>query len=206
MRVLSLGDSYTIGEGVAPEDRWPSQLARALRQRGIEVADPEIVAVTGWTTDELDAGIDAADPAGPYDLVTLLIGVNNQYRGYPLGAYRSEYRALLDRSVGFAGGDPSRVVAVSFPDWSVTPFAGRPPSEDAPAPHRQRVAAEVDVFNTAARQVAESAGVAWVDLAALSRTQGELVVDDGLHPDGTAYAAWVERIAPVAEGAIGGGA
>jgi len=196
LRFLALGDSYTIGEGVPASQRWPVQLAAALRQSGVDVADPEIVAVTGWTTDELDAGIDRADPQGPYDLVTLLIGVNNQYRGYPLDAYREDYRALLARAVGFAGGDPSRVVAVSFPDWGVTPFAaGR---------DRQQIAAEVDAFNAAARQDAEAANVAWVDITDLSRTQGAMTAPDGLHPNGAAYAAWVERLVPAARAALGG--
>lgn len=193
-RVLALGDSYTIGEGVAPADRWPAQLAARLG-----AATPEIVAVTGWTTDELDAGIDAADPQGPYDLVTLLIGVNNQYRGTSLEGYRTEYRALVGRAVGFAGGDPSRVVAVSFPDWGVTPFASndRRPTD--------QLATEVDAFNAVAREEAEAAGVAWVDITPLSRTQGGLVVADGLHPSGEAYAGWVEAILPAARRALGSG-
>ena len=190
-RVLALGDSYTIGEGVAPADRWPVQLAARLG-----AVAPEIVAVTGWTTDELDAGIDAADPQGTYDLVMLLIGVNNQYRGTSLEGYRTEYRALLGRAIGFAGGDPSRVVAVSFPDWGVTPFA----SSDRRTP--DQLAAEVDAFNAVAREEAEAAGVAWVDIAPLSRTQGALVADDGLHPSAEAYAAWVERVLPAAREAL----
>ena len=190
-RVLALGDSYTIGEGVASADRWPVQLAARLG-----AVAPEIVAVTGWTTDELDAGIDAADPQGTYELVTLLIGVNNQYRGTSLEGYRTEYRALLGRAIGFAGGDPSRVVAVSFPDWGVTPFA----SSDRRTP--DQLAAEVDAFNAVAREEAEAAGVAWVDIAPLSRTQGALVADDGLHPSAEAYAAWVERVLPAAREAL----
>ncbi|HBK47308.1 MAG TPA: lysophospholipase, partial [Xanthomonadaceae bacterium] len=104
LRYLALGDSYTIGEGVAGPARWPSQLARALRAQGIALGDPWIVATTGWTTDELDAGIDAAAPSGLFDLVTLLIGVNNQYRGRPLDEYRAQFQALLQRAIGFAAG------------------------------------------------------------------------------------------------------
>ena len=194
-RFLALGDSYTVGEGVAPADRWPARLARRLRQSGVAVADPEVVAVTGWTTDELGAGIDAADPQGPFALVTLLIGVNDQYRGRPLAEYRDAYRALLGRAVGFAGGDPEHVVAVSFPDWGATPFAA---DRD-----RRRVAAEVDAFNAAARAEARARGVAWVDVTALSRTQGADVGADGLHPTGAAYAAWTERVEPAARAALG---
>ncbi len=195
-RFLALGDSYTIGEGVAPADRWPMRLAAALRAAGVPVTDPEIVAVTGWTVEELDVGIDAADPQGPYDLVTLLIGVNDQYRGYGIEGYRTQYRAMLARAVAFAGGDPSRVVAVSFPDWGVTPFAA---DRDA-----ARVATEVDAFNATARAIAKAAGVAWIDITPLSRTQGALVAGDGLHPNVAAYAAWAESIRPAAEAALVG--
>ena len=194
LRVLALGDSYTIGEGVAPEERWPSRVAARLRERGLEVAEPTVVAVTGWTTDELGAGIDAADLEGDYDAVTLLVGVNDQYRGLGLEGYRRRHAALVDRAVAFAGGDPGRVVAVSFPDWGVTPFAA---DRD-----RAQVALEVDAFNAAARSNAGAAGVAWVDVTPLSRTQGAFVAPDRLHPNGAAYAAWTDRIAPALEAAL----
>ncbi len=196
LRFLALGDSYTIGEGVARAERWPEQLAERLRQSGVEVAPPEIVAVTGWTTDELAEGIDRADPQGPFDLVTLLIGVNNQYRETPEADYRAEVGALLGRAVELGGGDPARVVAVSFPDWGVTPFG----AADARGPARIRD--QVDAFNAIAQAEAESRGIAWVDLADLSRQQGDRVVDDGLHPDARAYAAWTDRILPAARAAL----
>ena len=196
VRYLALGDSYTIGEGNKSADRWPNPLADALREAGLDVEPPVIVARTGWTVDELDAGINAADPQGPFDLVTLLIGVNDQYRRYPVDGYRTDYRAMLQRAIGFAGGDPGHVVAVSFPDWGVTPFGGR--DERGP----DQIAAEVDAFNAVAREEAEAAGVAWVDVTELSRSQGDLVVSDGLHPNAAAYAGWVERIAPAARAAL----
>jgi lysophospholipase L1-like esterase len=195
-RYLALGDSYTIGEGVPAAGRWPVQLAAALRLSGVPVADPQIVAVTGWTVDELDAGIDEADPQGPFDLVTLLVGVNDQYRRRPAEGYREAYRAMLRRAIAFADDAPGRVVAVSFPDWGATPFGAR---DDRP---RDQIAAEVDAFNTTARAEAEAAGVAWVDVTELSRAQGGLVVSDELHPDAEAYAAWTERIAPAARAAL----
>ena len=198
VRVLALGDSYTIGEGNKSADRWPNQLAETLRADGLDVEPPLIIARTGWTVDELDAGIDAADPQGPFDLVTLLIGVNDQYRRYSLASYRTGYRAMLARAVGFAGGDPGRVVAVSFPDWGATPFAER---DDRGS---DQIGDEVDAFNAAAREEAEAAGVAWVDITDLSRSQGALVVYDGLHPNAEAYAGWVERIAPAARAALAG--
>ena len=199
LRVLALGDSYTVGEGVPAGDRWPDQLAGRLRQSGLAVAPPDVVAVTGWTTDELAAGIDEAGPAGPYDVVTLLIGVNDQYRGLGVSGYRERVGALLDRAVAFAGGRPGRVVAVSFPDWGVTPFG----AADARGP--ARIAREVDAFNAAAQAEAERRGVAWVDVTALSRRQGDRVVGDGLHPDAAAYAAWTDRIEPAARRALAAG-
>ncbi len=192
-RFLALGDSYTIGEGVSPDERWPTRVAERLRGPGLE-AHPDIVAVTGWTTDELTTGIEAADPEGPYDVVTLLIGVNNQYRSGDLEVYRREHAALLEQAIAFAGGDASRVVAISFPDWGVTPFAA---DRD-----RAQIALEVDAFNAVAQTTALEAGVAWVDVTTLSRTQGDLVAGDGLHPNGQAYAAWADRIAPALEDAL----
>ena len=124
IRILALGDSYTIGESVAEEERWPVRLAAMLRSRGWSVAEPWFVARTGWTTDELSSGIDAARPDSAYDLVTLLIGVNNQYRNRSEEEYRAQFRALLGRAIGFARGKASHVLVVSIPDWAVTPFAG----------------------------------------------------------------------------------
>ena len=123
MRYLALGDSYTIGEGVEARGSWPMQLARALRAEGFVLADPQVIATTGWTTDELDAAIDAAAPADDFDLASLLVGVNNQYRGRGLEDYREQFAALLERAIGFARGDAGRVLVLSIPDWGVTPFA-----------------------------------------------------------------------------------
>lgn len=197
MRFLALGDSYTIGEGVDEGDRWPVRLAALLRERGVAIGDPRIIARTGWTTDELSAALDDADPRGPYALVTLLIGVNNQYRGRSAEEYRGEFADLLRRAVGFAGGDASRVVVVSIPDWGVTPFAaGR---------DRATIAAEIDAFNAINRDEARRAGAHWVDVAARSRAAGAdpaFLVSDGLHPSGRAYAEWAGLILPTALAAL----
>src|SRR5262245_57759819 len=123
MRFLALGDSYTIGESVPASERWPVQLARLLREQKINLDDPTIIARTGWTTAELWAGIDRAKPRGGYGLVSLLIGVNNQYRGRSEVEYRQEFVALLQRAIGFADQRPARVLVLSIPDWGVTPFA-----------------------------------------------------------------------------------
>jgi lysophospholipase L1-like esterase len=199
-RFLALGDSYTIGEGVPEAERWPVRLAEMLRERGIAVADPEIVARTGWTTDELSAAIDEADPRGPFDLVTLLVGVNDQYRGRDVEAYRPAFAGLLRRAIGFAGGDAGRVVVLSIPDWGVTPFAeGR---------DRAAVAAEIDRYNAAAREEAARAGARWVDVTPQSREAGSgagWLVGDGLHPSGRAYEIWAGLALPEALAALGGG-
>jgi lysophospholipase L1-like esterase len=182
-RYLALGDSYTIGESVPATERFPVQLARELG-----LGDPEIIAKTGWTTDELNAAIDAAHPQGPYDLVTLLIGVNNQYRGRDAEQYRGEFTALLQRAIGFAGGDAKKVVVVSIPDWGVTPFAeGR---------DRAKIATEIDQYNAINREETSRAGARYVDITPISRgNDPTLVAGDGLHPSGKQYTEWVRLIA-----------
>jgi lysophospholipase L1-like esterase len=198
LRFLALGDSYTIGEGVEPGDRWPVQLVALLRAEGFDIAAPEIIATTGWTTDELDAGIDTARPQGRYGLVSLLIGVNNQYRGRSGKEYRDQFRALLGRAIGFARGEPKRVLVLSIPDWGVTPFAsGR---------DRHGIAAEIDAFNAVNRGEALRAGVRYVDVTAISRravSEPDLVAGDGLHPSGAMYRAWADLVLPEALAALG---
>ena len=197
-RYLALGDSYTIGEAVAEPERWPVQLVALLRDRGVTISDPEIIAVTGWTTAELSAGIDAGNPQGPFDLVSLLIGVNNQYRGLDLDEYRRELGALLVRARGLAGHRESRVLVLSIPDWSVTPFAeGR---------ERATIAAAIDRFNAAKREQAVANGAAWVDITPVSRraeTDRSLLAEDGLHPSGRMYAEWARLAARPALAALG---
>ena len=191
---LALGDSYTIGEGVPMAGRWPQQLAVALRDRNIALDDPLTIATTGWTTDELDAGIDAQPPKGPFDFVSLLIGVNNQYRGRSVDDYGAQFDALLRRAVGFAGGRAARVLVLSIPDWGVTPYAeGR---------DRQRIAAELDAYNAAASNACTRHGIAFVDITDLSRLHGAepaMLVADGLHPSAKMYALWSQRAQPLAE-------
>lgn len=195
---LALGDSYTIGEGVAGDRNWPAQLASRLRTEGSDVGEPRIVATTGWTTAELGAAMDAAAFDPPYALVTLSIGVNNQYRGRALEEYRVQFCKLLRRAISLAGGDAARVVVVSIPDWGMTPFAARERGDAA------RIAHEIDAFNAAARGETDHTGAHWVDVTAISRDpelRGELV-EDGLHPSATQYARWVEAILPVARAAL----
>ena len=190
IRYLALGDSYTIGESVSESERWPNQLAAALLRKGY-VVEVTIIARTGWTTDELWDGMQKAAPQPPYDLVSLLIGVNNQYRGYDIGEYRESFRFLLDKSIEYSGGNKKRVFVVSIPDWGVTPFAA---GRDA-----EQISSEIDAFNATAREETESAGVAFVDITPGSRQALDdpaLIAFDGLHPSGKMYGVWVEKLLP----------
>lgn len=192
---LALGDSYTIAEGVEAAGRWPLQLASALRDQGIALADPRIIATTGWTTDELDAAIDAAEPLGEYGFVSLLIGVNNQYRGRGVDEYRQQFAALLQRAIGLAGSRAERVLVLSIPDWGATSF-GRDSGRDL-----AQVARELDAYNAAARAVCVQHGVAFVDITPVSRERGAepaMLADDGLHPSAAMYAQWTGSALPVA--------
>lgn len=193
---LALGDSYTIGEGVAESERWPMQLVDRLRAEGCDVGAPQIIATTGWTTDELAAALDRAALSPGYDLVTLLIGVNNQYRGRDAQEYRQQFHQLLERAVTLAGGHASRVVVVSIPDWGMSRFA-RDNGRDADA-----VGRALDYFNSLARGEATRIGAAFVDITDLSRSYPDELVSDGLHPDAQQYARWAERIVPAALAAL----
>jgi len=191
-RYLALGDSYTIGEGVEASKRWPVLLAEKIRQAGGDVQEVRIIARTGWTTDELMAGVDRAALEGPYDLVTLLIGVNNQYRGRDVEEFRIQLIDLLHRARNLAGGRAERVVAVSIPDWGVTPFAR--------TRNRDRISREIDSFNAVKRAEAERAGSHFVDITSLSRkavNDSALLASDGLHPSAEMYGLWANKIAPV---------
>jgi len=190
LRILALGDSYTIGEGVAESERWPEQLAERLRTYSIPVGEVKIIARNGWRTDQLRDSVLANQPGNDWDWVLLLIGVNNQYRGLSPDAYHREFGELLQQAIAFAGGDPQRVLVLSIPDWSVTPFGsvgGNP----------GKIAGEIDTFNAINRSLAQSAGVRYVDITPISRQapqDPDLIAADGLHPSGKMYAAWVALI------------
>ena len=199
LRFLALGDSYTIGEAVAEADRWPAQLASRLRAEGLGVASPRIVATTGWTTDELSAAMDAQPFDPPYDLVSLSIGVNNQYRGRRAEEYRQEFSVLLERAIGLAGGRAQRVVVVSIPDWGATRFGAESGRDVA------QIARELDAFNAINRDAARRRGVQWADVAPASRRAGAtpaMLAEDGLHSSGAQYAQWLTAILPAARAAL----
>lgn len=198
LSILVLGDSYSIGEGVTVAERWPNQLVARLQAQSYSVHAPEIIATTGWTTTELSAALQQATFNPPYDLVFLLIGVNNQYRGLPLAQYQVEFQALLLQAVSFAGQQPQRVVVLSIPDWGVTPFAaGR---------DRQQISQEIVAFNGVNQQITLATGAHYVDITPISRqaeTEPGLLTADGLHPAGGMYQQWVAQMWPVVVAILG---
>ena len=198
-RFLALGDSYTIGEGVGEGERWPNQLTSALQHDDVKIDAPEILARTGWTTDELSDAMDRHTFHLPYALVTLLIGVNNQYRGRDLQNYRDQFRALLHRAIDLAGKRPNRVIVVSIPDWGVTRF-GRESRRDV-----AKIGTEIDAYNAANAEIATMLHVHYVDVTAASRDGGngaDMLVGDGLHPSAQMYRRWVDAIEPIAKRAL----
>lgn len=197
LNYLALGDSYTIGEGVDPDKNFPNQLVSLLKETyNIEFTAPEIIAVTGWTTDELKAGIEARNPQGAYDLVTLLIGVNNQYRGRDVQEYKAEFEALLDQAITFAGGNYKRVIVMSIPDWGHTPFAKGKEVEE------HKVANEIALYNEAKQAVTLAKGVRFLDITGMTRTLAQDVsylVEDQLHYSDKLYREWAECLAPLVD-------
>lgn len=193
LRFLALGDSYTIGEHVSAASRWPNQLAKLLEAEGIP-SEVTIIARTGWTVDELWEGIQANPPEGTYDLVTLLIGVNDQYRGYPVDWYRDKFRFMLEKAILYAGGHPDKVIVLSIPDWGFTPFA-------APRGNTEPISQQIDEYNAINLEETKRVGAYYVDVTLISRMamdDFELIAGDRLHPSGKMYAMWAEKVLPVA--------
>ncbi|GAA4462235.1 SGNH/GDSL hydrolase family protein [Nemorincola caseinilytica] len=186
---LALGDSYTIGEQVSAPDNFPHQAVRMLREKGTQVTDPVIIATTGWTTDELATSIREHNITDTFSFVSLLIGVNNQYRGRSIDNYRDEFTQLLHQAIHFAGGRPQRVFVLSIPDWGVTPFAA---DRD-----RSAIATEIDAYNAACREIALANECHYIEITESTRQHGAdptYLVDDKLHPSGREYAIWAQRL------------
>jgi lysophospholipase L1-like esterase len=189
---LALGDSYTIGESVKESERFPNQLADSLRTDGIKISTVKIIARTGWTTDELQTAITTSGLTADstFDMVSLLIGVNNQYRGRSVEEYKPSFTALLERAIKFAGGKKERVVVVSIPDYAYTPFGRGNPT----------ISAGIDQYNTVNEAITRSLGVAYAQITPISReglSDPTLVASDGLHPSGKQYGRWVGVIKPI---------
>ncbi|MBI1342739.1 MAG: SGNH/GDSL hydrolase family protein [Terrimonas sp.] len=187
--LLALGDSYTIGESLVLTDSFPYQVVQHLRQKGIAANAPEMIAKTGWTTDELQRAMQEHTFLPAYDFVTLLIGVNNQYRGRSVHNYQTEFELLLQQAVQLTGGDPGHLVILSIPDWGVTPFAA---GKDL-----QKISLEIDAFNDVNRNLALQYQCHYIDITAGSREalhQPSLIAADGLHPAATEYQRWAKKI------------
>ena len=186
---LALGDSYTIGQSVLSSENFPNQTVQLLNQQDYNFKSPEILATTGWTTDELQNNINSHTFTPPYDFVSLLIGVNNQYRGRSVENYKPEFESLLKQAIQFAGGNANRVMVVSIPDWGVTPFAnGR---------DRAQIAKEIDDYNAANKYFSVIYKVNYIDITPGSReaaTDLSLVASDGLHPSAKEYAKWAQKV------------
>ena len=186
---LALGDSYTIGQNVPSNDNFPNQTVQLLKSSGYDFKPAEIVATTGWTTDELQNNINSYTFTPPYDIVTLLIGVNNQYRGRPVDTYKPEFENLLKQAIQFAGGKANHVFVLSIPDWGVTPFAsGR---------DRDQIAREIDEYNAANKNISEIYKVNYNDITPWTREAANdlsLVASDGLHPSAKEYKRWAEKL------------
>ncbi|MCI0494960.1 SGNH/GDSL hydrolase family protein [candidate division KSB1 bacterium] len=192
--ILSLGDSYTIGQSVSEAERWPNQLAKALQDSGLDVEQPKIIARTGWTTTELLSGIQNSQLDSVYELVTLLIGVNDQYRGLGINYYRDGFVKLLNKAIEFAGNDRNRVIVLSIPDYSVTPFAQ--------GGDTARIRLELDQFNALNQELSLQAGVYYVNITPISRKalkDKTYLAPDNLHPSGKMYGEWAELVVLIAE-------
>ncbi|MDR9419410.1 SGNH/GDSL hydrolase family protein [Gracilimonas sp.] len=188
---LALGDSYTIGTGINPEQSWPYQLRDSLQTLDIPLQKTDIIAVNGWTTADLQNGINEAKPDSAYDLVSLLIGVNNQYQGMDIDFYRKEFRELLEQAITFANSDADRIFVISIPNYGVTPFAeSRNPDE---------ILQEIETYNDIAEKIAAEYNIPIVNITSISELAAKdstLLASDELHPSAKMYAMWVEKMLP----------
>lgn len=186
---LALGDSYTIGEQVPFAENFPNQTVQQLRNAGFAFYAAEIIAKTGWTTDELSNAIDNTAFLENYDVVSLLIGVNNQYRGRSATEFKIEFEQLLQKAIDFAGGKPGRVFVLSIPDWGVTAFAG--------GRDRKAIAEEIDAYNAVCENSAAAFHTNFINITASQREDGnkpEFLAPDGLHPSGIEYKKWADKL------------
>ena len=186
---LALGDSYTIGEQVSLYESFPYQLVQLLRMSAIDFLAPEIIAKTGWTTNELLSQMEQTHFLKNYDWATLLIGVNNQYRGRSVENYQQEFTDLIQMAIGLCGNKPGQVIVLSIPDWGTTPFAKEKDTK--------KISYEVDDYNKTCKQITENAGCKFINITNAQRADAsrpEFVAADGLHPSEKEYAKWANKL------------
>jgi lysophospholipase L1-like esterase len=184
-RYLALGDSYTIGESIPATERYPVQAVKMLADVGMHFREPQIIATTGWTTADLLSAVNKTKFTGHYDLVSLLIGVNNQYQGKSKSEYEKEFTELLQRSIQLAGNRSDHVLVLSIPDYSITPFARN--SDTA------LIASEIDAFNLINKKISSQYHAQYINITEESRKalhDPSLIADDGLHFSGKEYEIW----------------
>ena len=189
---LALGDDYTIGESIPENQRWPAQLTKLLSEKNIHISLPRIIAKTGWTAHELKTEINNSKLDYPYDWVSLLIGVNNQYQGKSIKEFKEHFEILLSDAITFTGNNKEQVFVVSIPDWGVMPFSKNLDKE--------KIAKEIDDFNQVIYEVCVFKGVHFVDITPISRSaknRKDFIAKDSLHPSGVQYTAWVQKIIPL---------
>ncbi len=187
-KYLALGDSYTIGESVKASERYPNQLVLRLKEQGFNFSKAKIIAKTGWRTDDLISAIETEQIKDTFQLVSLLIGVNNQYQGKPIKQFEKELRQLIDLAIGFAGNDTTRVFLVSIPDYGYTPFGKK---------NQQQISKEISIYNGLTKQIALEYSIAWYNITPISQLgieNPQLIAEDGLHPSGKMYAQWVDYL------------
>ena len=192
---LALGDSYTIGENVELNERWPVLLVERLREQGVSIADPVLIARTGWTTADLLRAIERTYHGNKYDLVSLIIGVNDQYQGLSIEDYRTHFKQLLTLAISAADGKAQNVIVLSIPDWSFTPFGERI--------ERPKVSEEIDAFNAVNREESAAAWAQYFDITPTTRPDvfdPLLFAEDGLHPSPLMYSQWVDLVLPYVAG------
>ncbi len=186
---LALGDSYTIGQSVDSSQRYPAQTALWLSNNGITLKPIQYIATTGWTTIDLQNAITSVNPQGPFDIVSLLIGVNDQYRGYDTGGYTIRFTQLLQKSIQLAGNKPNHVFVLSIPDYSVTPFAN--------GSNKMQISKQIDNFNSINKRITANFNCNYLyitDSTRLAATDASLIAYDGLHPSGKEYKVWSDLL------------
>lgn len=195
-KFLALGDSYTIGQSVTEAERWPVLFVKSLKEAGIQYRSPDIIATTGWTTRDLIFSVDNAKPATDYDMVSLMIGVNNQFQGQSIDAYRTEFRSLLNKSIALANGKVEHVFVLSIPDWGATPYGES---------DRASIAKEIDAFNAVAKDECGKQKVLFIDITPISRQVADdplLLARDNLHYSGKMHQRWVDAVIPLIKSRI----